>query len=255
MLPPFSDTVDCSTLAKHMESLEARFSTYLRSLDSVEDIDRLTIAQSNKRPPIGDYLCKQRQIVVEQKCVTTKQSARIQELVERKIDPKYLHFYGTRELQDILKQVPNGEEINKEIYRAATRLLEKYLKQARGQIESTKVVFDLPLSAGMLLVLNEKITELSPEIMTRRLMDKMSETRPDGSWRFGNINFALLISETHLHRGLHHRCILIEGPDADRFRVAKKYIDRLVKGWSSLCGGDVLHVPADQESFDLDVRK
>lgn len=238
-----------------MQSLLTRFTAYLRSMDSVEEIDTLPEFKSLTGQPIADYFCKKRQIIIEQKCVTADQSAKIQKLIEGKLDPEYLNFYGTRKLQEILAEAPNGDEINRGIYQVATRLLEGYLKQAKSQIQSTRELANCPSASGMLLILNDRIWELSPEIISRRLLEKMSEKRLDGTWRFHGINFALLISETHLHRGLYHRCILIEGPDADFHRVSKRYIDRLVKGWSQLCGGDLIIVPGDEHSFNLDQRK
>jgi transcriptional regulator of NAD metabolism len=107
-----------------MQSLLSRFTAYLRAMDSVEEIDTLPEFKSLAGQQIADYFCKSRQIIIEQKCVTVDQSAKIQKLIEEKLDKKYLNFYGTRELQEILAEVPNGDEINREVYQAATRLLE-----------------------------------------------------------------------------------------------------------------------------------
>ncbi|WP_240202882.1 hypothetical protein [Salmonella enterica] len=94
-------------------------------------------------------------------------------------DENYPVFYGERDFNLVIKDLPNSEDIKNKVFVRITKLLESYLSQACKQIESSKNIFNLDNSVGVLVILNEKIKILSPDLVIYRLQQRMKEKR----WR------------------------------------------------------------------------
>ena len=165
--------------------IDSRFRKFFLSLPHAEDIDGLPLDANQRKNKIADYFGMNRKIILEQKFISQHQFDKIQAEVEKFADDKhYPFFYGTRDVNLVLDKLPNGESIKNRIYNQITKVLEDYLKKANRQIASTEHVFALKKEAGVLVVLNEHVKELSPEVLATRFRQRLSEKRSNGQYRF-----------------------------------------------------------------------
>ena len=111
---------------------------------------------------------------------------------------------------------------------------------ANKQLASTARIFGVSQYAGVLVILNDKVKVLSPEIIASRVIDRLRQKRPDGDLRFSNINFVFIVSETHLFKGKVPTILLVEGPEAKECGEAvSEYLNYIVHSWAAFNGGDL----------------
>lgn len=230
--------------------LEERFEKFMLSLPSVEGIDLIELKESDRKQKKADYLAMGRQIVIEQKCINQDQASKIQEEVEKFSDAdEYPIFYGKRDLNSVIDKLPNKEDIKRTIYSKSTRLLESYLIQANKQIESTVNIFGLSSICGVLVVLNDKVKVLSPEIVASRIQQRLKETK-NGNPRFPQIDYVIFISETHNVEGI-PIIVVLEGANASENSSAiSEYIDYLIHSWGHFNGGNCAKFADSKTCFE-----
>lgn len=253
-LPPddFANSNPSPIRKKHeMPDLATRFQAFMSLLPSVEIIDELALPVPGDRPVLADYLALGRSIVIEQKTITADQSRKIQaELDAHSGEDYYPLFYGTRDMNLVLQRFPDADEVRRRLYTQITRLLEADLSKADKQIRSTASVFGLENHFGVLLILNDQVKVLSPEIIARRIQQRLGERNPEGELRFPEISLAILISETHLYRGQFPATVLIEGPATSASTIVTEYLNYVVYAWAAFNGGTVLPVSEQDTFFD-----
>ncbi|CAN5212874.1 hypothetical protein BH10ACI1_BH10ACI1_15770 [soil metagenome] len=178
--------------------LEQRFKEFLKTLTEVENIDNLNMTQQQKDASKADYFAENRQLIIELKSLETDTEPKIEKIIEpHRSRPEFPVFFGKWEVNKVLKHLPDGDEINKQINKAITSSLQTIYRSANKQIRTTKSTFNLLNSQGLLIVLNEKIDVLTPENIIYRLRQVAQKKNPDRSYQFLNINSILLISEAH----------------------------------------------------------
>lgn len=180
------------------KSLDQRFKEFLSTLSEVENIDNLNMTQQQKDSSKADYFAENRELVIELKSLETDTEHKIEKILEpHRSRPEFPDFYGEWQVSKILKYLPDGDEINKQVIEAITSRLEKIYKKANRQIRSTKANFNLPNAQGLLILLNEKIDVLAPNVIFYRLVRMSNKKHPDKSFQFPEIHYILLISEAH----------------------------------------------------------
>ncbi|RUR97689.1 hypothetical protein [Pectobacterium polaris] len=231
-------------------SIDSRFERFMLSLNSVEAIDSIELNQELRKKKKADYMGMGRKIIFEQKCITQEQSQKIENELEKYVnDDNYPFFYGKRDFNLIIKNLPNNEDIKKRAFFQITKLLESYLSQASKQIESTKKIFNLENPVGVLIILNEKIKILSPEIVVTRLQQRMKE-KTGNTLRFGKIDYVIFISETHLFNGI-PAVIILEGANAySHPEDTSEYINYIVNAWAQFNGGKAININNPSEFFN-----
>ena len=218
-------------------SLDQKFKEFVLSIPSIEDIDSLPKSDIDHNKKKADYLGMGRKIIFEQKSITKDQADKIQSIVEQysHLD-EYPVFYGKRDLDLALENLPGNEKIKSEILSKITKLIESYLRQADKQIASTKQQLGLNESSGALLILNERVKVLSPEIISYTIQKRLREETM-GDLRFRNIDHVIYISETHHINGA-TVSLIIEGKSAKRFgNNVNEYFDYLLHSWGAFKGG------------------
>ncbi|MBB7721823.1 hypothetical protein HEL96_021830, partial [Escherichia coli] len=139
-------------------SIDSRFEKFMLSLPSIESIDSIELSEELRKEKKADYLGMGRKIIFEQKCITQEQSQKIELELEQYVnDENYPVFYGERDFNLVIKDLPNSEDIKNRVFVRITKLLESYLSQACKQIESSKNIFNLDNSVRVLVILNEII--------------------------------------------------------------------------------------------------
>lgn len=181
-----------------MKSLHQKFKDFMESLDDVENIDNLPLTQKQNDAKKADYFAKNRNVVIELKSLETDTEYKIEKILEpHRSRPEFPHFFGGWEVYKILKHLPDGEEINRQLVDAVTSSIKEIYRSANKQIRTTKETFDLPNSQGLLIILNEKIEALTPEHIDYQLRRMLGKRNPDRSFQFPDINYILILSEAH----------------------------------------------------------
>lgn len=127
-------------------SIDSRFEKFMLSLPSIESIDSIELSEELRKEKKADYLGMGRKIIFEQKCITQEQSQKIELELEQYVnDENYPVFYGERDFNLVIKDLPNSEDIKNKVFVRITKLLESYLSQACKQIESSKNIFNLEI--------------------------------------------------------------------------------------------------------------
>jgi hypothetical protein len=179
------------------ESLESRFTEFLKSLPGSESIDALTLPVDPRHRRKADFLLADRKIIVELKTLTTDTSPKIELAVEKhRHREEFPLFYGTTDLQRVLAHLPDGDAINRNIYMSITRSVEDNVRSAEEQISHTRQVLDLPNAIGLLVILNETVQVLDPTLVGHRVANLMRRTRT-GNSSSATLDFTWLLFESH----------------------------------------------------------
>lgn len=183
---------------KRMAALEERFFGFLRTLDDAEEIDKLPLTAEQSKAKKADYFLDDRRIICEVKSLRADMSAKIERILEpHQASPEWPRFYGTWPLDRVLLRLPNGVEIRREIIRAATSSIDNLYRDANRQIRETQRTFGLPGTAGMLVIVNDMITVLSPAIVATRIVELDRKQTVDGTKRFPHVDLTWVISDAH----------------------------------------------------------
>jgi len=234
-----------------MTDLEVRFQQFMAQLPSVEDIDGIKLSVEERKNKIADYFGLGRSVIFEQKCINQDQSEKIQSEVDAHSEENYYpYFYGKRDIDLILEKFPDAENVKRRIYSKITKLLEDYLSSANKQIKSTSLLFNIPSYSGVLIILNDKVKVLSPEVISSRIAQRLKEKDSKGIIRFNEIAYVLLISETHLYKGQVPVSIRIEAPGAKNCSPkVSEYLDYIDYSWALFNGGSLTKLKSTNNYF------
>ena len=221
-------------------SLVDRFMTFVGRLEGSENIDD---SLSNVELSFGkraDFLLNERQVILEIKSLEINPQYKIdQRLSPHRSRSEFPLFYWTSDLEAILPNLPDGEEIRRDIFHAVTRAVQTALEKADDQIQATKSALKLGSACGVVAMLNENVDILSPDVVTAKASQMLLKLR-DGGIRYRQISFVWIISESHMlisKDGAEHLpLILLEGPTADDYANVGKYLDYLQLKWAEFEG-------------------
>lgn len=187
-----------ATNKKEKKNLDQRFKEFLHTLQEVENIDNLVLTNKQRDSNKADYFIKNRQLIIELKSLETDTEYKIEKILEpHRLRPEFPDFYDGWEIHKILKHLPDGDEINRQLADAVTSSLEEIYRKANKQIRTTKTTFGLPSSQGLLIVLNERVNVLTPEHIIYKLRKTLRKKHPNGDFQFPQVNYVLVLSEAH----------------------------------------------------------
>jgi hypothetical protein len=218
------------------EPLEKRIFDFMRSLPGAESIDELLKSSPHPGHRRADYLLEHRRVIAEVKTLKTDVSPKIDsEMNKHRKRKDFPLIYGTSTTDRILARLPDGDQINRRIYGAITRSVEDAVRSAEEQIEETRKLLDLPQAAGLLVLLNESIDVLSPEVVGHKVANLMRRERT-GRSSAPAVQFAWLLMESHvtpLSQNLDaFPSILIDGAGSDSFSWFNEIFGRLQEQWA-----------------------
>lgn len=180
------------------KNLEERFKVFLRDLEDVENIDALKLTPEQQRANKADYFFERRAIVGELKALYTDAEPKIETILEPyRETPEWPMFYGEQALQKVLERLPDSKRLTAKIVEAVTDSIEGVVEKANRQIRATKETFGLPDAGGLLIILNDVVGILSPNLVTSRVRRALNKRTSDGELRFPNISAVLLIGGAH----------------------------------------------------------
>jgi hypothetical protein len=135
---------------------------------------------------------------VEVKSLYADPSSKVEASLERHRErPEFPLIYGSVDVKKVLAHLPDGEAVLAQIVQRLTRSIESAFNSADEQIESTKSILGLPDAGGLLIVANESVEVLSPELILWQLSKMASKTSASGEPRYQNVQMIWLVCETH----------------------------------------------------------
>lgn len=213
-------------------------------------IDDIELSREDIKNKKADYFGLGRKIIFEQKAFETEQIKKIQNKIDQHQEEDFFPlFYGQRDINDILKYFPDEEKSRLEIYNLITKQIEGVLSKANKQIPSTEKTFNLEKSVGVVVLLNDTVNVLAPEVIAKRVSGRLGEKKKPGEYRYHRIQYVILISETHKYKGKIPLILIIEGPTAPKNNNSvNEYLNYLIYSWGHYNGGGVTYV--DGENID-----
>ena len=222
-------------------SLNNRFHKFMSQLPFVEAIDDMNLSPDYNDYKRADYFVEDRKVVIEVKMLESDPEYKVHdELKKHKDREEYPLYYWDVEVQDILKYLPDGEEIKKRLFYRICRSIEQSFREADKQIRDSKVVFNCPDSIGVLVLLNEDISVLSPEVMSNRISQMLTKTDKDGTLHYKNVYSCWLIIENYFLKANTTSkmlpSIIIDGPKAEEQPVLAQVFNKLQRKWADYSG-------------------
>lgn len=231
------------------KNLEGRFKVFLGEFEGAESIDDLTLTPEQQRANKADYFFEGRSIVGELKALYTDTAPKVEAiLAPHRERPEWPIFYGEQELQKILRHLPDRDELNAKIIQAITDSIERVVEKANRQIRDTKETFGLPEVGGLLIILNDVVDMLSPELVTYRVRRSLNKRTPDGELRFPHVSAVLLIGGTHYTqmtptlKGIPTLLMPNTVPEAGK---VEEFVRALNSKWASFEGTPLFHVDTE----------
>lgn len=218
------------------KNLEERFVFFVKNVIEAECIDDIELSPDQQKGKKADYLFENRKHIMEMKSLKTDSSDKINKVLE-----PYTHranwpiIFGSVDLQRVLKHLPDGEKINAEIVEAVTDSIEGVIESANRQIRTTQETFNLPDSSGILVILNDVVATLTPELVYYRVNKCLRKKNSNGQPRFPKVEVVVVITTVHytqVNAQLRAMPIMIiprQNADSDR---AHSFVDSLIKRWS-----------------------
>lgn len=181
-----------------------QFQLFVSQHPNGEEIDKLSMSKEQQAKRKADYFFYNRTVVCEQKNLEKDMGAKIQakfdEIMNRHDAPT---VFGAVDMQDIIKNFPDAELINRDLLDIATSSIKNVFQKANRQIRTTQNTFNLPDSRGILFVVNETAYFIEPQAIINRISRLFSQ-KEGSSFRYGHIHALWLIQPSHIlvHEGM-----------------------------------------------------
>jgi hypothetical protein len=180
-----------------MQSLKERFERFLTSFEGFEKIDAVLKPQPLHGIDRADYLLWGRKIIVEQKSLdATDSTAKVQRFYNDKMNDGRSIIFGTVPIQRVFERRPDGPKLHHSLVLRLSRSVEKHVQKADNQTMATRKIFSIPESTGVLIILNDQVEILTPQMIHYRLSEVFRRKTDDGGFRYPNNNGVVLICET-----------------------------------------------------------
>lgn len=179
-------------------ALETRFIDFLTGLPDAEPIDALALPDDAVHTRKADFLLAKRNVIVEIKTITTDPTHKVDvEVDKHRARDDFPLIYGKADLRRTLANLPDGEQIYRRIVNALGRQIEDVVRSAEEQIEHTRRRLDVPTAIGLLVLLNESVEVLDPNVVAHRALQTMRRPR-SGRTIWPAVDYCLLIDESNL---------------------------------------------------------
>ena len=238
--------------AENPATLESRFTRFLEGLPGAESIDRLALPDDPQHRRKADFLLASRMVIVEVKTLTDDPSHKVETTADKHRGREdWPMFYGKANVRKVLSNLADGEAIYGKMVNALGRSVETAVRSAEEQVTHTRRVLGLPDAAGVLVILNDSIDVLDPNVVGHRVALLMRRPRT-GNSEAEKLDFVWLLFESHamgMVQGIPAvPSFLINGEGKDRFPWFKGFHHDLVHRWAGANGGITLKGEAPDPS-------
>lgn len=219
-------------------SLNDRFKAFLAQLPSAESIDEIRLPPGFSEEKRADFFVEDRKVVVELKSLESDPEQKIhEEIAKHRHRDEFPLFYGEMEVNKVLKHLPDGQAIMQKMFEKISRSIEQSFRSADRQIKSTKSIFDLPDALGLLILLNEDLSVLSPEIVSQKVSLLLTRKEQNGSFHYKDVASVLVVFENYIlkdQRGNKLQpSIGVDGPSAEGKVEFAAILDDIQHAWAT----------------------
>lgn len=218
-------------------ALEERFVKFIRNLKSAEIVDELKLSQEQNQAKKPDFFFNERQFIGEMKSIKTDMEPKVQAILDKYKDrPEFPIFFGEWDSNKILKYFPDRDSINKEMLLAATSALEAHVEKANRQIREAKKSFSIINSEGILIILNDCVEVLTPDLMVYKIHQLLNKKDQLGKTRYSHVSIVWIISEVHTLKTEMGQellpCIVVVNDNSSSYQEANNYVNWLQRKWA-----------------------
>lgn len=180
-------------------NLKRLFPLFVKSLADAELIDNIDFngLQIFSEPKKADYFFDSRKIICEQKSLDNSMLKKFEKEINAIISSKRVRIYGRLSIDAILDRFKDSESLKQRVFNKLTKSIEGSFEAAHKQIKTTKEIFKLPHSKGILLILNETSYLFSPSILMRKVSGMFNKRTHAGNLRYREIVAAWIIQFSH----------------------------------------------------------
>ncbi|MBL9219031.1 MAG: hypothetical protein JNG82_11120 [Opitutaceae bacterium] len=229
------------------ESLEKRVMAFLANRPGAENIDRLPLTPAQRASEKADFFLERRTIVCEVKALQTDTKEKIDRILEpilQRSDAPV--FYGEWEMEKVLKNLPDGEAIRRKVFEATTSAIWNLFRKANEQIKATKGTFDLPSAGGVLVLANDLVPILSPQVLVARVNELFGHKEPDGRISYPEVEAVWILAETHLvDIGQGQQSVAAITIHREDDSAAVRCLDALQRPWAAVHGMPYVEMKQD----------
>ncbi len=220
-----------------MSPLENRFVEFVRSLKNSEIVDEIELSLKQKKAKKPDFFFGDRQFIGEMKSLKENTEYKALDIIDlQKERPEFPVFYEPWEVSKVLNCLPDGEYINQKIIRVITSGLKKSLKKANKQIKSSKTTYEIDDAEGILIVINDLVEILSPEVIAYAVHQLLQPKKPSGELLCPDIAVVLIVGGLHTLRIEQGRDVMpivtIVNSYIAEYKAAKEYTRWLERKWA-----------------------
>ncbi|GAB6125182.1 hypothetical protein [Humidesulfovibrio idahonensis] len=218
-------------------TLNQRFKDFFSTLSFAESIDLLQLPPEANAKKRADYFISNRSVIVELKALESDPEHKVkEELAKHEKRDDYPVFLGKMELFKILRHLPDGNRINEKLFYRVSRSIEQSIREADKQIASTKQIFNCNSSCGIVIILNENIDILTPQLITTRVSQQLTKRDSNGELHYKNIDAAWIVFEnfvsTHTKNTFAQPTIFVLSPSSENNSVLNTTAELLEQEWA-----------------------
>jgi hypothetical protein len=183
-----------------MSTLKERFERFMSVLDGVENIDTLMKQCDLPGRKRADYLAFNRRVIIEQKSFEVDPDYKVQTFIDDPLRAREIidaDQVSLVSLAHIFTQLPDGDDLKKQLYQKLTKGIDDILAKADKQTRDTRKTFLIPEAVGIVMILNDNAQILEPDFVVVKAFDMLRKCLPTGELRYPNNPVVILISEAH----------------------------------------------------------
>lgn len=219
-----------------METIAERFTEFCRSIPGAEELDAMSWTQEQLRLKRADFLFDQRSIICEIKTLESDTAAKFISFLKQEgfdLAP------GQYSVQALLATRPNGNALFAKATNLIATAVADGLAEANRQIAGTKELLGLSATDGVVVILNDLVEILGPQVVIKRCLERLEKLEEDGQPYHANIALILYFSEKHLRE-------VAGGQAAVTFQLYNQHVTALhdlnafstqfIEGWARFNG-------------------
>jgi hypothetical protein len=232
-------------------SLSKRFAAFVETLDQFESIDALLQGSDPTGKKRADYLLGNRQFIIEQKVLVSDPVGRPQRFVDKLAAKRGFVFFGKLSTDYIFSRQPDTKDLQRRMVLDLARGIDDIVANADKQTPDTRVIFNIPDAAGILVILNEGAGQLRPDVIHYTLWNTFQKRTPEGAFRYAANHGVIVISEANrlVTRAPTQKpmfpIMYFRTPDKIHDAAVTAFSEMLIRRWAEFNNAPLVTMPVD----------
>lgn len=243
-----------------MSPLEIKFEDFVRTLKNAEVVDEIELSLEQKKAKKPDFFFCDRQFIGEMKSLNFDTEYKAVAILEKQREkPEFPIFYEPWDSDKILNCLPDGKYVKERMVKAITTGLKKSLKKANKQIGDSKKTYSIESAEGILIVINDQVEVLSPELIAYRVSRLLKDRDSSGGLLYPDIAVVLIIGGLHTMKLEHGQEVMpivtVMNSNTTDYEMASDYTRWLQRKWAEFNGVPFIELDIQSESFKTSKRE